>query len=68
MRGGWLLVMFAKMSVTALKQGFEMPCKIGLGLAALGRPGYINLDRAKDLSGERASAVHNSIWNRFDQE
>ncbi|MER6571506.1 aldo/keto reductase [Streptomyces sp. NPDC001093] len=30
-------------------------CHIGLGLAAVGRPGYINLDRDKDL-GENRSA------------
>lgn len=28
------------------------PPPIGLGLAALGRPGYINLDRAVDLGDE----------------
>ncbi|WP_225822009.1 aldo/keto reductase [Streptomyces naphthomycinicus] len=28
-------------------------CHIGLGLAAVGRPGYINLGRADDLPGER---------------
>jgi aryl-alcohol dehydrogenase-like predicted oxidoreductase len=30
---------------------------IGLGLAALGRPGYITLDREKDLGGDRSVAA-----------
>ncbi len=30
---------------------------IGLGLAALGRPGYITLGRAKDLGGDRSVAA-----------
>ena len=30
---------------------------IGLGLAALGRPGYITLDRAKDLGSDRSLAA-----------
>jgi aryl-alcohol dehydrogenase-like predicted oxidoreductase len=30
---------------------------IGLGLAALGRPGYITLDRAKDLGADRSVAA-----------
>jgi len=30
---------------------------IGLGLAALGRPGYITLDRAKDLGSDRSVAA-----------
>ncbi|MEG3629495.1 aldo/keto reductase [Streptomyces poriticola] len=29
-------------------------CHIGLGLAAVGRPGYINLGRARDLPAERS--------------
>jgi aryl-alcohol dehydrogenase-like predicted oxidoreductase len=29
-------------------------CHIGLGLAAVGRPGYINLDREKDLGDNRS--------------
>lgn len=30
------------------------PPKVGLGLAALGRPGYINLNRGSDLGEDRA--------------
>ncbi|MEU9923513.1 aldo/keto reductase [Streptomyces griseoluteus] len=30
-------------------------CHLGLGLAAVGRPGYINLDRAKDLGDDRSA-------------
>ena len=29
-------------------------CHIGLGLAAIGRPGYINLGRDRDLGEDRA--------------
>ncbi|QBJ89679.1 aldo/keto reductase [Streptomyces seoulensis] len=29
-------------------------CHLGLGLAAVGRPGYINLDRAEDLGEDRS--------------
>ena len=44
--------------------------KIGLGLAALGRPGYINLGHAADLGGEydvaamaaNAHAVLDAAW------
>ena len=31
--------------------------RIGLGLAALGRPGYINLGHADDLGGDREVAA-----------
>ncbi len=34
-----------------------MVTPIGLGLAALGRPGYITLDRAKDLGSDRSVAA-----------
>jgi aryl-alcohol dehydrogenase-like predicted oxidoreductase len=45
--------------------------RMGLGLAALGRPGYINLGHAKDIQGdldvaameERAHAVLDAAWN-----
>src|SRR3954471_14316652 len=45
--------------------------RIGLGLAALGRPGYINLGHAADLGGEhevtameaRAHAVLDAAWD-----
>jgi aryl-alcohol dehydrogenase-like predicted oxidoreductase len=44
---------------------------IGLGMAALGRPGYINLEHAKDLAGKydqavmehRAHTVLDTAWN-----
>ena len=44
---------------------------IGLGMAALGRPGYINLEHAKDLAGEynqavmehRAHSILDAAWN-----
>src|SRR6516225_2694396 len=44
--------------------------RMGLGLAALGRPGYINMGHAADLHGdydfhsmeERAHAVLDSAW------
>ncbi|MFF9361239.1 aldo/keto reductase [Streptomyces griseoluteus] len=32
-------------------------CHLGLGLAAVGRPGYINLDRAKDLGDDRSAGA-----------
>jgi len=49
-----------------------MPSHIGLGLAALGRPGYINLGHAADLGREytieameaRAHAVLDAAWAR----
>jgi aryl-alcohol dehydrogenase-like predicted oxidoreductase len=31
--------------------------RLGLGLAAVGRPGYINLGRARDLPAERTPAA-----------
>ncbi len=34
-----------------------LPSRIGLGLAAVGRPGYINLGRERDLPGERTVAA-----------
>lgn len=47
-----------------------MPAKFGLGLAALGRPGYINLGHAEDLQSnysieamrENAHAVLDTAW------
>lgn len=47
-----------------------MPPSIGLGLAALGRPGYINLGHAEDLAGDydpaamerRAHAALDAAW------
>ena len=41
--------------------------KIGLGLAALGRPGYINLGHGQDLAGQQAPAdLEKHTWNMLD--
>lgn len=50
--------------------GHRHPTRLGLGLAALGRPGYINLGRERDLGAERsiedlrerAFAVLDAAW------
>ena len=31
--------------------------RMGLGMAALGRPGYVNLERGEDLAGEYGEAA-----------
>ncbi|MEU4424498.1 aldo/keto reductase [Actinoplanes sp. NPDC024001] len=41
------------MAVVGLFDGFSGVARIGLGLAAVGRPGYINLGRSRDLPPER---------------
>ncbi|MEV6050073.1 aldo/keto reductase [Streptomyces sp. NPDC052107] len=42
-------------------------CHIGLGLAAVGRPGYINLDRERDLGESRsADALRNRTHELLD--
>ncbi|QSB12826.1 aldo/keto reductase [Natronosporangium hydrolyticum] len=42
--------------------------RIGLGLAAVGRPGYINLGRAADLPAERTvEALRARAWQLLDQ-
>lgn len=59
------------MQSSSLGQTALMVSRIGLGLAALGRPGYINLGHAADLGGEtemavmeaRAHAVLDAAWN-----
>jgi aryl-alcohol dehydrogenase-like predicted oxidoreductase len=40
--------------VLPAKAGDPGPARIGLGLAALGRPGYLNLGHAGDLGGDRS--------------
>lgn len=45
------------MKTVALKPNFEIPLRMGLGLAALGRPGYINLGRSADLEGRDEAAM-----------
>jgi aryl-alcohol dehydrogenase-like predicted oxidoreductase len=50
----------------------RLPTRVGLGLAALGRPGYINLGHASDLAGRtdvesmerRAHAVLDAAYDR----
>ncbi|MFE0346505.1 aldo/keto reductase [Streptomyces griseoluteus] len=42
-------------------------CHLGLGLAAVGRPGYINLDRAEDLGDDRSvEALHTRTHELLD--
>jgi len=44
-----------------------MPAKLGLGTAALGRPGYVTLDHARDLGGEYSeSAMESHAHKVFD--
>ncbi|MEU6385266.1 aldo/keto reductase [Streptomyces bauhiniae] len=43
------------MPFTRLSSATTPTCHLGLGLAAVGRPGYINLDRAKDLGDDRSA-------------
>ena len=38
------------------RSGLEVT-RLGLGLAAIGRPGYITLGRARDLPGTRSPEV-----------
>ncbi|KAJ9516646.1 hypothetical protein QJQ45_015181 [Haematococcus lacustris] len=46
--------------------GIEVP-PLGLGLAALGRPGYINLGHARDLSaGTDREAMRQQCWRVLD--
>ncbi|RZU28710.1 aryl-alcohol dehydrogenase-like predicted oxidoreductase [Streptomyces sp. BK022] len=43
------------MPFTRLSSATTPTCHLGLGLAAVGRPGYINLDRAEDLGDDRSA-------------
>ncbi|MGW5332020.1 aldo/keto reductase [Streptomyces bauhiniae] len=43
------------MPFSRLSSATTPTCHLGLGLAAVGRPAYINLDRAKDLGNERSA-------------
>ncbi|MGA5323025.1 aldo/keto reductase [Streptomyces seoulensis] len=43
------------MPFTRLASATTPTCHLGLGLAAVGRPGYINLDRARDLGDDRSA-------------
>ena len=54
-----IILLMMLQSVASLKRGLfvEVPYRMGLGLAALGRPGYINLDREKDLGGTRTEEM-----------
>ncbi|GFH11872.1 aldo_ket_red domain-containing protein [Haematococcus lacustris] len=46
--------------------GIDVP-PLGLGLAALGRPGYINLGHARDLSaGTDREAMRQQCWRVLD--
>ncbi len=59
------------MDTRALGDGGRLVTPLGLGLAALGRPGYINLGHARDLAGDyapesmraRAHAVLDAAWD-----
>ncbi len=43
------------------------PRRIGLGLAALGRPGYLNLGHGEDLGGDRSpDALRRRSWEVLD--
>src|SRR3954451_15216777 len=44
-----------------------MPAEIGLGLAALGRPAYINLGHGRDLGPDRSvEALRERAWKVLD--
>ncbi|MET7610998.1 aldo/keto reductase [Streptomyces seoulensis] len=43
------------MPFTRLSSATTPTCHLGLGLAAVGRPGYINLNRARDLGDDRSA-------------
>ncbi|TGN73119.1 aldo/keto reductase [Streptomyces bauhiniae] len=43
------------MPFTRLSSATTPTCHLGLGLAAVGRPAYINLNRAKDLGDDRSA-------------
>ena len=52
---------------------FKLDNKIGLGLASLGRPGYINIGHDKDLGDDKSKLISgNKITNdgseRFTEE
>ena len=59
------------MEMRALGETGLTVSRIGLGMASLGRPGYINLNHAEDLAGEygeaameqRACLVLDAAWN-----
>ena len=54
------------MSAAFLEHPMDPP-KVGLGLAALGRPGYINLNRGSDLGEERSrEALEAQVPERGD--
>lgn len=56
--GGFVLVVFAVAAMPArLSSMMEIPYNMGLGLAALGRPGYINLGRNEDLASRSEEAM-----------
>jgi len=45
----------ARARILPATAGEQGPARIGLGLAALGRPGYLNLGHAADLGGDRSA-------------
>ena len=47
--------MSARARVLPATAGERGPARIGLGLAALGRPGYLNLGHAADLGTDRSA-------------
>ena len=55
------LTIYARRSITSPAQrglAFNpMPARLGLGLAALGRPGYVTLNHASDLGGRYDPAI-----------
>jgi aryl-alcohol dehydrogenase-like predicted oxidoreductase len=53
-RHGILRGMTARARVLPARAGERSPARIGLGLAALGRPGYLNLGHGEDLGDERS--------------
>jgi aryl-alcohol dehydrogenase-like predicted oxidoreductase len=47
----------AHASLLPARAGERSPARLGLGLAALGRPGYLNLGHGDDLGGDRSVAA-----------
>ena len=50
-----LFRVIARARVLPVSAGDRVPARIGLGLAALGRPGYLNLGHGDDLGDDRSS-------------
>ena len=60
------LAVLSSCAAMGLTPKFEVPFRMGVGLAALGRPGYINLGRGEHLAGRDEASMRARAFEVLD--